>query len=754
MTLEQSLPRWIRSATRHAETQREQLTHLADFELAERYRALRKTPASTNRAGAMVLALMSEACRRRLDLQPRPEQLVGAVALAGGCAAEMRTGEGKTLALALAAACHALPGTGVHVLTANDYLAQRDAHLLTPAFALLGLSTAVITASNWRTARRAAHQADILYATVSEVGFDHLRDQLAATARDRVTRRPHAALLDEADAVLIDDASTPLVITSVEKEGGSVWPARIAPLIPALRPVLHYEGNLAERHLDFTDLGWHTLHQQLRLDERSWRDPGFLAAAQNALHAYLLYQDGRDYLVTDEHVVLLDPHTGRALPQRRLSDGLHAALEAKEGLPVRAEPRTLATISIQRFLRRYPVLAGISGTLRSEAVELHEVYRLPVVRVPTRKPVVRRELPDELFATDLARTAALVEHIADAHRTGRPVLVGVPTIRAAEQVSRHLDELGVNHTTLTARDNAQEAAIIAGAGRLGAVTVATALAGRGTDIRLGGDPPEHADRARELGGLLVLGVGRGRTRRVDNQLAGRAGRQGDPGTVRFLLSAEDDLLQDNNPTAVRSLTTVGSRPVTGRAVHTLIQRVQSVADTRQYLARKQMLRLDEIIGHQHDALSDQRAEVLATPLPLLLNRFARAAAASLWDSDEQTRSRRLRSIGAPDLPTTSSLSEDGLAAALHDHLVANEHTRGLILTALDDAWSRQLATLLALQSASHTATWSRADPVAEYRHQAVRAYQAARREFQLDLLRRLLADSPQWTLPARRGSSR
>ncbi|MCO1580454.1 hypothetical protein M8C13_32345 [Crossiella sp. SN42] len=752
--LDRRIPRALKAAVRVAQAEQHTARQLPDEDLSTRYRELRRSPRAR---GTAVIGLMAEACRRRLGIRAHPEQLLGAAALASGYAAEMGTGEGKTLTVALAAAVHAMSGAGVHVLTANDYLAARDAELLGPAYALLQLSTGVITGATGQLDRRTAYQATVTYSTVSECGFDYLRDNLVTAAHDRIQRAPHAALLDEADAVLVDDASTPLIITGDPAPGPHEWPTRMAPVLANLLPVVHYEALLADREVAFTDLGWEQLQRTLGLDDRAWHDQDFLNAAQNALQALVLYQYGRDYLVAGNRVVLLDQHTGRRLPDRRLRGGLHAALEAKEGLAVGAEPRTLASISIQRFLRRYPILGGLSGTVSSEAVELHQVYQLPVVTIPTHRPSARLDLPDQLFASHSARMTGLVERVADAHRIGRPVLVGVPTVHDGDDLARHLTALGIDHALLTARDDASEAAVIARAGAFATVTIATALAGRGTDIRLGGDPPEHTEQIRELGGLLVLGLGRGPNRRTDDQLAGRAGRQGDPGAAQFLLSAEDDLLLDNVPEALRLLkpvlTAAGTAPVTGPQAQALAERAQALADSRQYTARKQMLRFDEVVGHQHDAVSSQRLEILATPLPLVLRRFATAVASG------RSPDGPLAATLPGTLPSTARLGTEGVAAVLHDHLLAAttreppDRTRARILAALDHAWSQQLETLLALQSVSHTATWSRTDPVAEYRRLAVHAYAAARRELQHTLLRELLADQPQWTLPARTGTA-
>ncbi|MBP2477688.1 preprotein translocase subunit SecA [Crossiella equi] len=744
--LDRRLPPGLHELVRRVELEAD-LSDVDDRELARRVQGI-AGPQHLPR----LFALFSEACRRRIGHTPYREQILGAAVIAAGSLAEMATGEGKTLAVGMAAAWHGLSGCGVHVMTANDYLARRDADLLEPVYRLLGLRVAVLHPDLDAVARRAAYQADITYGTVSEFGFDHLRDNLITHLLDRVQRHPHAAILDEADALLIDEATTPLVITGPHTAAPTQWPRRLASVVPALVPVEHYRGTVSEQEATFTDEGWLALQHAVGSGEEIWRDPEALAAAQAALTAYLFLHHGRDYLVQDDQIVLLDPHTGRPLPGRRLGAGLHAALEAKHDLPVGGEPSTVAAISIQRLLRRYPLLGGLSGTVGTEAVELHRVYRLPVHTIPTRLPSRRTHAPDQLYATHTARELAVVEAVADAHRSGRPVLVGVPTVPDGDALSHRLDQLGIPHALLTARDTVGEAEVIATAGRLGAVTIATALAGRGTDIPLGGQPAQHAEQVRALGGLLVVGSGRAALRRVDDQLAGRTGRQGDPGEVRFLLSAQDDVLLDNAPAALRALQPVlaelGSTAVSGPQVRALVEQAQAVAETRRHTARQRMLRFDEILGHQHTAVAAQRQDLLATPLPVILGQLAAALARTLWTADEAALRADLHTLTPDGWPATTWTGRTGLAAVLHDRLldVAAEHgtaaVRARILKVLDEAWAEQLELLFTLRTTVHSATWSRTDPVIAYREHAVRAYRRARTGLQRHLARDLLSTAP------------
>lgn len=774
---------------------------LPDSRLAIRYQQLRAAAEDPRLGGrarralaAHTFAVTREASRRVLGMAHRRVQILGAAALATGRVAQMRTGEGKTITAALAAALHALPGAGVHVMTANDYLAERDADELAPVYRMLGLSVAAVPGSAGPQARRRAYACDITYGTVSEFGFDYLRDNLVTHPAQRVQGGHFAAVVDEADAVLIDDASTPLVIAGPAEPSTNAWPGRLAATVPTLQPITHYDGNLAERHVDYTDAGWEQLTHILGLGEEVWHDPGFLAAAQNALTGFLVYLRGRDYLVRDGEIVLIDPHTARAMPGRRLTEGMHQALEAKEDLPVVGEPPTYATISVQRYLARYAVLGGMSGTVVSEGAELHRVYRLPVVRIPTHRPVVRHDLPDLLYSSAAARARALTDQVAAAHRVGRPVLVGTLTIDDATDISGRLSRLGISHAVLTAQHDAAEAAIVAEAGLLGAVTVATE-AGRGTDIRLGGDPRYRArarlhaagltatdpawarqwrttldqerraaaaegDQVRARGGLLVVAAGRGTTRRADDQLAGRAGRQGDPGASQFLLAASDELLLDNAAEPLRHLIAAlpphTHHPLRGPRIDLLAERAQALATARQVTARRQMLRYDEIIGYQGDAVYRHRTEILDGDLADLLPGLGRAVATALVQRHGTAGlPGALSHLDTRPWPAAATAGRFGLTAVLADRIrdaLAHhplEELRARLLTIVDQAWAEQVGTLLTLQHVSLSAAWSRTDPVAEYRRLAVASYRHLRTDLQMALLRDVLRDVPHPTLPVR-----
>ncbi|GAA2843164.1 preprotein translocase subunit SecA [Crossiella cryophila] len=752
------VPRRFRGIARDCIALQPRYRSRADTDLTARYRRLRELahhqpPTHTLRRYlvAHTFAVGREAIRRTLGTEHRPVQLLGAAAVAYGHLAEIATGEGKTITLFLAAAAHALRGNGVHVITANSYLAARDAAALEPAYRLLGLTVAPVPAETHRKARRCAYAADITYGTLADFGFDHLRDALVTNPADRVHRGHHVAILDEADAVLIDEANTSLILTTSTDAPADRWPSELAAVVPRLTPVLDYHGLLSEGQVGYTDRGWSRLHQFSAVDPEAWRSAEFLAAAQNALAAHLLYEMGRDYIVEDEQVLLVDVHTGRSLPGRRLATGLHQALEAKEKLPVCADPVPRASISVQAFLRQYRLLGGVSGTVMSEAAELRRVYRVPVTHIPPHRPSRRVDLPDQLYPTSAARDEALVDEVLAAHRQRRPVLVSTPSCVAARNLFGHLTAAGLRPRLLTAEDDQAEAQVISQAGRIDAVTVATGLAGRGTDIRLGGPDTAEARRIRRLGGLLVLAAGRSTSPRADRQLAGRAGRQGDPGTTRFLLSAEDDLLLDNASTELRRVLDThpghAETPLIGRPVDRLVRRAQVTADWRRFLARRQLQRYDEVIDHQWQAVARSRSHILTGDLHDTLPTLATAVRG--WAPGQ------LRAVGGRTWPASAFCGPDGAEAAtrgrIGDALVQHgqQEIRQLLLAVVDQAWTDHIHTLLVHQDASHAAVWLHSDPVEEFRRVAISSYQNMITSARRELLRTLLQDPSPPVLPLR-----
>jgi len=519
---------------------------LAEAELRTRAEALReqaKTGLAPSELEVESFALAREASRRALGLDPHDVQLIAGLAMARGRVAELPTGEGKTLAAVFPASLLALSGRGVHVLTFNDYLARRDAAWMGPVYRLLGLSVGCVQEGQAPADKRAAYVADVVYATAKEAGFDFLRDQ-TAYSRDELVHRPFfAAFVDEADSTLIDEARVPLVIAGLagrpDFEAG-----RLAALVRSLIPGRDYETDDEHRNVFLTEAG--AVRAEAALGCGGLYEAGnqrLLEALYCALHAQALLRRDVDYIVRGGRVEIVDEFTGRVMDKRHWPDGLQAAVEAKEGMTRRSEGRTLGSITLQHFFRLYPRLAGMTATARPSADELREFYGLAVTVVPPHRPSVRTDEPDAVFTHVAAKRRALVREVKAVHATGRPLLVGTLSVKESEELAADLKAAGVPLQVLNARNNELEAAVIAEAGRLGAVTISTNMAGRGTDIRLGGADERERGAVVALGGLYVIGTNRHESLRVDRQLRGRAGRQGDPGSSRFFLSLEDDLFE-------------------------------------------------------------------------------------------------------------------------------------------------------------------------------------------------------------------
>jgi preprotein translocase subunit SecA len=538
--------------------ERDDLGAIADEDIARRASALRRPPpdgAADPRPGdacrtrPALFALILEAARRGTGLDPHDVQIIAGLAMADGRVAELPTGEGKTLAAVFAAAQFALHGRPVHVLTFNDYLARRDAAWMGPAFRLLGLTVGAVQEGGDKDAKRAAYACDITYATAKEAGFDYLRDRLAYEPGDLVHRPFSVALVDEADSILIDEARIPLVISGTSGETGPDA-AGLAAVVRGLERGRDYETDAENANVFPTDAGIRRIESLLGCGNLfASENEQLLAAVHCALHAEVLLERDVDYIVRGGRVELVDEFTGRVADKRHWPDGLQAAVEAKEGVRRGAEGRILGSITLQHFFRLYPTLCGMTATAVPAARELKEFYGLAVVVVPPHRRCVRRDLPDAVFTRKAAKRAALVREIAAARAAGRPVLVGTASVRESEELAADLAAAGVGCEVLNAKNDELEAAIVAGAGTPGAVTISTNMAGRGTDIKLGGpgDPAAADEKARDrvagLGGLYVIGTNRHESSRIDGQLRGRSGRQGDPGSSRFFISLEDDIFE-------------------------------------------------------------------------------------------------------------------------------------------------------------------------------------------------------------------
>ncbi len=597
-------------------------------------------------------AAVREASRRILGKRHFDVQLVGGVALHWGHIAEMRTGEGKTLAATLPAYLNALTGEGVHIVTVNDYLAKRDAEWMGAIYRFLGLDVGVILASMTPWERRPNYAADITYGTNNEFGFDYLRDNMALSTDELVQRGHNYAIVDEVDSILVDEARTPLIISGPAEQGAR-WYQQFARIAPRMRRDLHYEVDEGKHTVAINEEGVATVEETLGIENLydSLNTP-LVQHLQNAVRAKELYKRDRDYIVRDGEVLIVDEFTGRVLEGRRYSEGLHQAIEAKEGVRIKEENQTYATITLQNYFRLYDKLAGMTGTAKTEEAEFNHIYKLGVVEIPTNRPMIRQDHADVIYKSEQAKFNALVEEIAERHEAGQPILIGTVSIEKSERVSRTLERRGIKHSVLNAKNHEREAHIIAQAGRLGAVTVATNMAGRGVDIMLGGnveylaqeslrvngldseemDPEawsqalqseielktaevaaEH-EKVVQLGGLCVLGTERHESRRIDNQLRGRSGRQGDPGASRFFLSLEDDLMRMFATKTVAGLMDRLSLPedvpITHRLVTRAIANAQRQVESQNFERRKNVLKYDEVMNRQREVIYETRHRIL------------------------------------------------------------------------------------------------------------------------------------------------
>ncbi len=624
---------------------------LSDSDLAAKtkeFRARLSEGESLDSLLAEAFAVTREASKRVMSMRHFDVQLIGGMALHEGCIAEMRTGEGKTLMSTLPAYLNALTGRGVHIVTVNEYLAQRDANWMRPLYEFLGLTVGVIQSMQDPQVKREAYLADITYGTNNEFGFDYLRDNMALRKEDRVQKPLNFAVVDEVDSILIDEARTPLIISGAAEDSSEMY-RRINQLIPRLTPYSEEEGgdymvDEKTRQVELSEQG----HQQIEsmlIAEKLLSEDDSLYAATNlgllhhvhaALRAHKLFSRDVDYIVQDGQVMLIDEHTGRTMPGRRLSEGLHQAIEAKEGVVIQNESQTLASTTFQNYFRLYNKLSGMTGTADTEAFEFRQIYGLDVVVIPTNKPIARTDLNDLVYLSMEDKYSAVVDDIKALQEKGAPVLVGTASIETSEEMALRLRKAGIKHQVLNAKFHEKEAEIIAQAGRPGAVTIATNMAGRGTDIVLGGsfdaevqamDNPseEEIAHAREAwkkrqeqvlatGGLHIIGTERHESRRIDNQLRGRAGRQGDPGVSRFYLSLEDNLMRifasDRVRGFMQALGMEKGEAIEHRMVSNAIEKAQRKVEGRNFDIRKQLLEYDDVSNDQRQVVYQQRNDLL------------------------------------------------------------------------------------------------------------------------------------------------
>ena len=739
-----------------------------------------------------------EGARRTLGLRAFDTQLMSAIFLHQGNISEQKTGEGKTLTATLAAYLNALTGKGVHIVTVNEYLVQRDADWMGKVFASLGLTTGAAVSGMAEEDKRAAYNCDVTYATNNELGFDYLRDNMKSELSQIFHKHHNFAIVDEVDSILIDEARTPLIISGPSQDRSEMYKT-VDELIPLLQDA-HYELDEKTRNVTFTEEGNEFLEQELRArglleEDMTMYDPESTTLVHHVnqgLRAHKLFQRDKDYIVRDREVMLIDEFTGRMMAGRRLSEGLHQAIEAKEGCQIQPENVTLASVTFQNYFRLYDKLAGMTGTADTEAEEFAEIYGLGVVVVPTNVPVARVDEDDQVFRSALEKYQAMIEKVKEANAIGQPALVGTTSIEKSEMLSRMLTEAGITHNVLNARQHEQEAQIVADAGKLGAVTIATNMAGRGTDIQLGGnvdlkviealdaDPEadpvairakieaEHADEKKkviEAGGLYVLASERHESRRIDNQLRGRSGRQGDPGRSSFYLSLEDDLMRIfGSERLEKVLTTLGLKE--GEAivhpwVNKSLERAQAKVEGRNFDIRKQLLKFDDVMNQQRKVIFGQRRDIMEAAdlyeitadmreqvIDDLIEEFMPAKTyADQWDAQgfQVAVAERLNL----DVPVAKWCEEEGVdddvirerLVGASDEMMAEktesfgaENMRNIekqvLLQAIDGKWRDHLLTLEHLRSVVGFRGYAQRDPLNEYKNESFQLF-----ETMLDSLR-------------------
>ena len=740
-------------------------------------------------------AAVREASVRTIGLRHFDVQLIGGMALHDGKIAEMKTGEGKTLVSTLAGYLNALPGNNVHIVTVNDYLAARDSEWMGQVYRFLGMSVGLIQNGMDPLKKIPAYQADVTYGTNSEFGFDYLRDNMVTRASRRVQRGHAFAVVDEVDSILIDEARTPLIISGAGSQAADTY-KKFAAIMPSLKRDIDFEMDEAKKTIYTTEAGLEKVEFQLGVDDIFGDPTGQLPNhLQQALRAQFLFHRDVDYVVTNGEVKIVDEFTGRIMEGRRYSEGLHQALEAKEHVLVRQENQTLATITLQNYFRLYEKLSGMTGTAMTEDAEFRQIYKLPVMAIPPNKPVIREDLNDLIFRTIDAKFNAVADDISERHNAGQPCLVGTVSIESSERLSRLLSKRGIKHEVLNAKNHEREAAIIAQAGRTGAVTIATNMAGRGTDILLGGNAdvmaqtflaeqlgeevdqatPEQIQAAKEkaqaitkresvevrnAGGLCVIGTERHESRRIDNQLRGRSGRQGDPGTTQFYLSLEDDLMRLFGGSRMDSISRMMEKtdmpedmPIQASMVSKAIETAQRQVESVNFSTRKHVLEYDDVMNLQRKAIYEERNAILdgkdlTERMPEIIEDVVENAvleycapkqASDDWDNESLDK-WLLQKTDDPEI-SVSSVDHDDDVNELMDGLIElitqrynqrveeigplfSDIASQIMLRFLDTSWMAHLQEMDYLKASIGLRAYGQRDPLTEYREEAHRAFAA------------------------------
>ncbi|MDF1872770.1 preprotein translocase subunit SecA [Vannielia sp.] len=746
-----------------------------------------------------------EAAKRALGLRAFDVQLMGGIFLHEGNIAEMKTGEGKTLVATFPAYLNALTGKGVHVVTVNDYLAKRDAEWMSNVFEALGLTCGVVYPQQPDDEKQAAYAADITYATNNELGFDYLRDNMKSELSQMYQRGHNFAIVDEVDSILIDEARTPLIISGPSQDRSELYISLDA-IVPSLTEE-HYSIDEKTRNVTLTDEGNEFLENKLQAEgilpnDQSLYDPEsttIVHHATQALKAHKIFQKDKDYIVRDSQVMLIDEFTGRMMSGRRLSDGLHQAIEAKEGCEIQPENVTLASVTFQNYFRLYDKLGGMTGTALTEADEFDEIYKLGVVEVPTNKPIARVDDHDAVYRTTREKYDAIVQRVKKANEKGQPVLLGTTSIEKSEVLSQLLDAAGVKHNVLNARQHEQEAQIVADAGRLGSVTIATNMAGRGTDIKLGGnvefkvmeaieadpdgDPEEIRTRieaaheadeqaVKDAGGLFVLASERHESRRIDNQLRGRSGRQGDPGRTSFYLSLEDDLMRifgsDRLESVLSKLGMKEGEAIIHPWVNKSLERAQAKVEGRNFDIRKQLLKFDDVMNDQRKVIFGQRREIMETKdlseivkdmrqevVDDLVDEFMPPKTyADQWEVDK-LYAAAIEKLGI-DVPVIDWAAEEGVddeevrerLYTATDEMMAKKAVafgpetmrnieKQILLQTIDGKWREHLLTLEHLRSVIGFRGYAQRDPLNEYKTEAFQLFEGMLDGLRADVTQKL-----------------
>ncbi len=703
-------------------------------------------------------ALVREAAKRTLNQRHFDVQLIGGVVLHQGKITEMKTGEGKTLTATLTIYLNALNGKGVHVITVNDYLARRDVNWMGPIYNLLGLSSACLNHQKSyifnsqveienlkEIPRKEAYLADITYGTNNEFGFDYLRDNMAPNLEMMVQREPYFAIIDEVDSVLIDEARTPLIISMPDAESTKMY-QQFSQIVPQLKENNDYNVDEKARAVTLTEDGIAKVEKILSMDN-IYEQGGirYVHHLEQALRARVLFKKDSHYVVKDGQVIIVDDFTGRLMPGRRYSDGLHQALEAKEKVSVQQESRTLASVTFQNYFRMYPKLAGMTGTAVTSAEEFHKVYNLEVVIVPTNKKMIRQDLPDSVYKTENGKFQAIVREVKEKHEKGQPVLIGTVSIEKNELLSSYLKKQGIAHQILNAKNHEQEAKIIAQAGQKGAVTVATNMAGRGVDIVLGGTV--------ELGGLHVIGTERHEARRIDDQLRGRSGRQGDPGSSQFFVSLEDDLMRifggDRVKSMMDTLKVPEDQPIENKLVSKAIESAQGKIEGHNFDIRNHVLEYDDVMNKQRETIYSKRKEILTKKnvksevLEMIDNEIKKIV--NFHTQNEPWNYKEISEIAksifqAPD-DLEQKLKEFKNQEQISDYLieltqeayqkkekeVENGNMRKIekfvLLRSVDSLWMDHLDSMDHLRDSVRLRAYGQKDPLVEYKNEGIKMFQ-------------------------------